>query len=161
MLNSGHIQLHTYLFVFRSYAWFSCARNIPPRGTPMGMSDEEFISEKIRRTTVQRDFRPVGIHEYNADPQIEFSPLDAIAFPHLPLSQALIAENHSHASVTLLVLVERRVAGFAYLVRVPAWEWRAGQGVTRATVVPLRSQHVRLRGGSLGQKPRALADEHR
>lgn len=67
----------------------------------MGMSDEEFISEKIRRTTVQRDFRPVGIREENGDPQIEFSPLDAIAFANLLLSQALLAENHSHASVTV------------------------------------------------------------
>ena len=67
-----------------------------------GISNDEFMAEKIARTTVVREFRPVGIHkEDNGELQVRFSSTDAIAFANLLLSQSLSAESHPNALVTV------------------------------------------------------------
>ena len=67
-----------------------------------GISNDEFMAEKIARTTVVREFRPVQINkEDSGELQMRFSSTDAIAFANLLLSQSLSAEAHPNAFVNV------------------------------------------------------------
>jgi len=67
-----------------------------------GITNDEFMAEKITRTTLQREFRLVEILKGdNGDLQIRFPATDALAFANLLLSQALGAEHHPNALVTV------------------------------------------------------------
>jgi hypothetical protein len=67
-----------------------------------GISNDEFMAEKIARTTVEREFRPLEINKKDGgELQIRFSSTDAIAFANLLLSQSLSAETHPNAFVTV------------------------------------------------------------
>jgi hypothetical protein len=66
------------------------------------ISNEEFMAERIRRSSVKREFRPVEISQKDGgELQIRFSSTDAIAFANLLLSQSLSAETHPNAVVTV------------------------------------------------------------
>jgi len=67
-----------------------------------GISNDEFMAEKITRTTLEREFRQVEIVKSdNGDLRIRFSFIDALAFANLLMTQALGAESHPNAVVTV------------------------------------------------------------
>lgn len=83
-------------------------------------TDTIFQSEKIRRMSLQRDFRPVEIEEgEDGGLQIKFSATDALAFSKLLASEAQHAQPLSDAVVAVACL--RRATVGEHLQIITSW----------------------------------------